>query len=65
LQGENLGRFASVLPAPDVAVVAGVDQFYGEIEVVTLLDELSGEDAFYAELLADDFRIDVFSSCTA
>ena len=43
-----------------MAVIAGVDQFDREIEVVTLLDELPCEDGFYAELLADDFRIDVF-----
>jgi hypothetical protein len=59
LQGEYVRRFAAVLLAPDVAIVAGVYQFGADFEVVAALHHVPFEDGANAQRLSYGSRISV------
>ena len=61
LQRENVGRLPAVLLAPDVAVVAGVDQFGTDFQVIAALHDAALENGANAQRLPNGLGIGIFA----
>ncbi len=61
LHGERVSSFAVVLLAPELLVVAHVDQFRAHDEVVTALEYSASQHGAHAQLVTGRERIGVFA----
>jgi len=59
LHGQNVGELAVVLVAPQVVIVAGVDELGADDELIAVLHDASRDHAFYLQVVRHHLRIDV------